>query len=213
MLFRSSPRANYGSAVAGMGDVDGDGVPDYAIGASEHMAGNGLVELRSGADQGKRAYSVNVLVTGPGQRYIRQLIAGYPAYTEDMVFTDDRAQPVKRAVKVSGKPTVDERLFLALDYAPADSFYLKNDLEKSWALYVRRPGDAKWVERPIVGLPLYNDSVPELGEVFVGPGSTVRAGNPGGGACSPPCVTSWRKRSAASTRSARRLASGERSWP
>ena len=124
-------------------------------------------ELRSGDDVGTRAYSVNLLVSGGGRRFMRQVIAGYPQYTEDLVFTDDPKQPMKRAVKETGRPIVDERLFVALDYAPQDSFYLKNDLVKSWALYVRRPGDARWVQRPIDGLPLYNDSVPEPDEVFL----------------------------------------------
>ena len=132
-------------------------------------------ELRSGADQGKRAYSVNLVVSSPERRFIRQVIAGYPAYTEDLVFTQDKQQPVKRAVKETGKPTVDDRLFVALDFASQGSFYLKNDLEKSWALYVRRPGQEHWVERPIQGMPLYNDYVPDLGEVFVGSGESTRA--------------------------------------
>jgi hypothetical protein len=123
-------------------------------------------EMLSGDDRGARAYSVNLSVVGPGQRFIRQLVAGRPHYTEDMVFTQDPKQPVKRAVKETGKPLVDERLFAALDYGPADRFYLKNDLEKSWALYVRRPGEAKWVQRPVHGLPLYNDCVGDPGEVF-----------------------------------------------
>ena len=123
-------------------------------------------ELRSGDDLGKRAYSVNLLVSGGGRRFMRQVIAGYPQYTEDLVFTDDPKQPMKRAVKETGKPIVDDRLFVALDYAPQDSFYLKNDLVKSWALYVRRPGDARWVQRRMEGLPLYNDSVPVPDEVF-----------------------------------------------
>jgi hypothetical protein len=99
---------------------------------------------------------------------MRQVIAGYPEYTEDLIFTQDKAQPVKRAVKETGKPIIDSRLFVALDYCPQTNFYLKNDLEKSWALYVRRPGETRWVERPINGLPLYNDYVPDLDEVFIG---------------------------------------------
>lgn len=125
-------------------------------------------ELRSGADVGKRAYSVNLMIAAPDRRFMRQVIAGYPEYTEDLIFTQDKAQPVKRAVKETGKPIIDSRLFVALDYCPQTNFYLKNDLEKSWALYVRRPGETRWVERPINGLPLYNDYVPDLNEVFLG---------------------------------------------
>jgi hypothetical protein len=123
-------------------------------------------EMLSGDDKGTRAYSVNLSVSGPDRRFVRQLVAGRPQYTEDLVFTQDPKQPVKRAVKETGKPIVDERLFAALDYGPADRFYLKNDLEKSWALYVRRPGDAAWAQRPVHGLPLYNDWVGDPSEVF-----------------------------------------------
>ncbi len=130
-------------------------------------------ELRSGADIGKRAYSVNLMITAPDRRFMRQVIAGYPEYTEDLIFTQDKAQPVKRAVKETGKPIIDTRLFVALDYCPQTDFYLKNDLEKSWALYVRRPGETRWVERPVIGLPLYNDYVPDLNEVFLGPAESA----------------------------------------
>jgi len=131
-------------------------------------------ELRSGADTGKRTYSVNLMITAPDRRFMRQVIAGYPEYTEDLVFTQDAAQPVKRAVKETGKPIIDDRLFVALDYGPQTDFYLKNDLSKSWALYVRRPGETRWVERPITGMPLYNDYVPELGEVFSGSAESLQ---------------------------------------
>ena len=123
-------------------------------------------ELLSGDDAGRKAYSVNLLVASPERRFIRQVIAGYPGYTEDLLFTEDRSQPVKRAVKETGKPTVDDRLSVALEYGAQDSFYLKNDLVKSWAVYVRRPGDTRWVQRRIEGMPLYNDCVPDLDEVF-----------------------------------------------
>jgi hypothetical protein len=128
-------------------------------------------ELRSGEDTGTRAYSVNLLVASPERRFLRQLIAGRPQYTEDLVFTEDREQPVKRAVKETGKPTVDDRLVATLDYGAQDSFYLKNDLVKSWAVYVRRPGETRWVQRRIDGLPLYNDCVPTPDDVFAGSAS------------------------------------------
>ncbi len=132
-------------------------------------------ELKSGADQGKRTYSVNVLVTHGTKRFIRQVLAGYPQYTEDVLFTGDSKQPMKRAVKETGKPIVDEGIRIALDYRPADSFYLKNDLNKSWALYVRRPGEQRWHQRPVHGLPLYNDYVSDLGEVYLSAGETLAA--------------------------------------
>lgn len=127
-------------------------------------------EIRSGDDAGKRAYSVNVMIDGPSGRFMRQLLADYPAYTEDVLFTNDPNQPMQRAVKATGKPLVDESLKLDLQYAPTRWFYLKNDAMKSWALYVRRPGDRDWVERPIHGLPLYNDFIASREDVLTMPG-------------------------------------------
>lgn len=127
-------------------------------------------EIRSGDDAGRSAYSVNVLVQGPGQRFMRQLLADHPQYTEDVLFTDDPKQPMQRAVKATGKPLVTEALRLALAYEPARWFQLKNDADKSWALLVRRPGDAEWHQRPIEGLPLYNDYIASRNQVFEQPG-------------------------------------------
>ncbi len=132
-------------------------------------------ELLSGPDKGVRAYSVNLLIQGPERRFIRQVIAGYPQYTEDLILTQDKAQPVKRAVKELGKPLVDDALSVELDYQGQPWFYLKNDLNKSWALYVRRPGQTEWVERPAPGLPLYNDYISSTDQVFGGAESGLRA--------------------------------------
>ncbi|MHC4385247.1 MAG: hypothetical protein ACYS0J_20805, partial [Planctomycetota bacterium] len=58
-----------------------------------------------------------------------------------------------------------------LEYAPQEWFYLSNDMNKSWALYVREVADdgppRPWVERPIEGLPLYNDYVADLEDVWL----------------------------------------------
>ncbi|MFO0874561.1 MAG: hypothetical protein U0575_11400 [Phycisphaerales bacterium] len=151
-------------------------------------------EIRSGSDVGKMAYSVNVVVTSPigatapsdtagsnapasdpskrPQRFMRQLLADHPEYTEDVLFTDNPQQPMQRAVKATGKPLVADALRLALDYEPARWFYLKNDADKSWALYVRRPGEQEWHERRIEGLPLYNDYIASRDDVIQPPGET-----------------------------------------
>lgn len=122
--------------------------------------------LRSGNDEGATAYSVNLIVTDPTKRFIRQLIANHPEYTEDLMFTDDPGQPMKRAMKEIGKPILEPRLTATLDYESQGYFYLRNDLAKSWALYVRPVGSSKWVMRPIDGLPLYNDRISSRSEVF-----------------------------------------------
>ena len=117
-------------------------------------------ELLSGDDAGERAFSVNLMVQrGDGERFVRQVIAGYPEYTEDLVFSDDPAQPFQRNVKVNGERLFDQSLLVGLDFAPTDHLYLRNDLSKSWALYLREEGAKHWVERPIDGDFLYNDYV------------------------------------------------------
>ncbi|MDA0802859.1 MAG: cytochrome c biogenesis protein CcsA [Planctomycetota bacterium] len=123
-------------------------------------------ELRSGGDAGSRAYSVTVLVEAEGRRFMRQLVAGHPEYTEDLIVTGDPQQPVKRAIKETGSATVEPRLTLGLEYASQGYFYLRNDLSKSWAVYVRKPG-GDWHERRVDGVPLYSDAVLDPNSVFV----------------------------------------------
>ena len=123
-------------------------------------------ELLTGDARGQRALSVQVLVQGPKEQFIRQLIGGHPELTEDLIFTGDHKQPVQRARKVLGKAMVDETLSLRLDYQPAEWFYLRNDLSPSFALYVREAGTKEWAMRPIAGMPFYNDSFPSAESVF-----------------------------------------------
>jgi hypothetical protein len=127
-------------------------------------------ELLTGDDKGKRVYSVTVSVERGGRRFMRQLLAGKAELNEDLVITDDPEQPMKRAVKITGKPLIDETLVMDLDYAPQRWFYLRNELVKSFALYVRRPGATAWTERPIEDLPMYNDYIGDRGQVFLGTG-------------------------------------------
>jgi cytochrome c-type biogenesis protein CcsB len=122
-------------------------------------------ELRTGSEAGEKAYSVMLLVQGPRGRFMRQVIAGRPDLTEDLLVTDDPQQPLQRAVKAKGAPIVETAFEAVAEYESQGWFHLKNDLNKSWALYLRRPGGA-WVQRPIEGLPLYNDYVPGPGLAF-----------------------------------------------
>ena len=127
-------------------------------------------EMLSGDDEGDRAYSVNVLVNGPSGQFVRQLIAGRPDYTEDLIFTEDPQQPFKRSVKVNGEKLVDKDLVISLDFESARWMYLRNDLAKSWALYLRELGEEEWVERPIDGQFLYNDYIADRNWIW-NPGS------------------------------------------
>lgn len=115
--------------------------------------------------QGETAYSVNVMVTPPnGETFIRQLLAGYEQYTEDVLPGQGRA------IKAIGKPLVHEDLKLTLDYEPQTYFHVMD----TWALYVRRVGETEWVQRPIHGLPRYNDHVPTRDLVFSEPNPPLK---------------------------------------
>ncbi len=106
--------------------------------------------ILSAGHEGETAYSVNVAVTPPvGEPFIRQLLDGYPQFIEDIL-------PGKgRAIKSLGRKLVNEDLKLSLGYAPTTTFHVM----KSWALFIRRVGETEWVERPIAGLPRYNDRI------------------------------------------------------
>lgn len=116
--------------------------------------------ILSDEDKGKEAYAVNVHVTPPaGQPFVRQLLAGYPQYTEDIL-------PGRgRAINALGRKLVDESLHLALDHEPQDKFYLM----QSWALYYRRMGEKEWIETPLPGVPRYNDRIGSREQVFMDP--------------------------------------------
>lgn len=129
--------------------------------------------IQSGEDIGKRTFSVTVAIEGPGQSFMRQLLVGYPEYTEDIVRTDDPDQPMKRAVKEFGRPLVNEDLRLALDYDPQKWIYLANWVKKSFALYLREVGQHEWTQRPIHGMPLYNDYIGSYDEVWLAEGEDL----------------------------------------
>ena len=125
-------------------------------------------ELMSGDDAGTRAYTVTVSVEGPDESFMRQLIAGYPQYTEDIVRTDDPEQPMARAKTVVGRALVDELLQMSLEYDIKDDFLLT----QSGALYLRElsaSGTPKsnWIERPIDNLPRFNDYISEYDDVWL----------------------------------------------
>lgn len=112
--------------------------------------------LSTGHD-GERTHAINVQVTPPdGPPFVRQLLAGYPDFTEDVL-------PGKgRAIKNLGRKLVDEQLKLTLEYAPQTAFHVMS----TWALFVRRVGDTEWIQRKIEGLPRYNDHVASREQVF-----------------------------------------------
>lgn len=120
--------------------------------------------ILSDEDKGKTAYAVNVQVTpGTGEPFVRQLLAGFPQYTEDVL-------PGKgRAIKAIGSKLVNDELSMSLDYDPQEYFHVMD----TWALYVRKVGEPEWSQRPIRGLPRYNDRVSSRDQVFTDPHSPI----------------------------------------
>ncbi len=111
--------------------------------------------IASGNGKGKQAMMVWVDCLTPVQKFTRQLLVGYPQYTEDIL--PDRT----RAKKTLGKRLVDEELDLHLEYLPTTEFFLID----SAALYARRSGETRWKERPIDDLPRYHDHIASLDEI------------------------------------------------
>ncbi len=120
--------------------------------------------ILTGEHKDTRVYSVSVKVTTPTGEFVRQLLDGFPQYTEDVI-------PGKgRAIKTTGKRLVDDSVSMSLGPMPQEWFYLVN----TWALYVRHadaPGAPRWSQRPIRGLPRYNDYVSSVDDVFPPPPS------------------------------------------
>ncbi|MCH7526672.1 MAG: hypothetical protein IID39_04475, partial [Planctomycetes bacterium] len=116
--------------------------------------------ISSGADAGKTTYAVWISVETPTERFTRQLLAGFPHYTEDILSSGQRAK------KVRGEPLVDPSLIMSLDYEPQDRFFLMD----SSAVYVRDVGDPEWLQRPIEGLPHYHERIRSPDDVLLAPG-------------------------------------------
>lgn len=113
-------------------------------------------ELLSGDDAGKYAYKVTVGVYDRNDDllFMRELLDGYPQYTEDLVRDMSGAQPFVRSVNVNdGQRLVDESIALSLDTVSVDHFWLM----ESRALYVREKGSTEWIERPVPWMPLFQD--------------------------------------------------------
>lgn len=124
--------------------------------------------IQSDEHKGKETYSVSVAVTRPdGETFIRQLLDGYPQYTEDVIPGQGRFKKLEQS---GGEAIFDKNIAMALVAQPQDRFWIKD----SWALYARNAGVRDWSERPIRGLPRYNDYVPDVSDVWAAPGEPVR---------------------------------------
>jgi cytochrome c-type biogenesis protein CcsB len=122
-------------------------------------------ELLTGDDRGKRAFAVQLSVRPsvrgvPRAPFVRQLLAGYPQYTEDVLPGEGRA------VKVTGAALVDTELTADLRYAPEDRIHLRD----RFALHVRTTGEDDWAVLPLRGLPRYRERVGSTDAAWTQPG-------------------------------------------
>ena len=132
---------------------------------------NSNYELLTGNDKGKKTLSAQLQfqpLSGGGQPFIRQMLVGYPDYTEDVVPGQGRA------IKLLGKKLIDDSVQVALDYAPSDRIFLYDRP----ALMIRTPGSAEWSEYAIRGLPRYREYVASPDAAFVGAGESPLTARP-----------------------------------
>lgn len=154
------------SAIPGNRTLVGSGANMYGI---EIASIDPQWELLSGDDKGRRAYKVTVLVQSTQQLFMRELLDGFPQYTEDLVPTGDPQQPMARAKRTLDKALVDENITLALEPFLQNEFFLR----ESWAVYLREQGTSNWVERPVHHMPRYNDYVANRNDVWFPAGAAA----------------------------------------
>ncbi len=116
-------------------------------------------ELRTETDLGQTAYAVTIDIQTPTNRFMRQLLAGYPQYTEDVIQGKGR---VKKLPEFNGEALVDKDVQLTLEPAEQDSFWVKDTA----AVASRLVGETEWSQRIINNLPRYNDYIAALDDVW-----------------------------------------------
>lgn len=126
--------------------------------------------ILSGDHEGERTYSVTLKVDAPNRTFMRQLLDGYPQYTEDVIPGRGRAFKLPDF----GKKITDDSFTATLDYFPQTEFWTR----ESSAIAVRTVDSdgerGPWMEIPIHNLPRYNDYVPMTDAVWSAP-ATLRA--------------------------------------
>lgn len=134
--------------------------------------------LLSGDDAGEQTYAVTISVDGPEESFMRQVIAGYPQYTEDIVPSGNHNQPMARAKTALGTPLVNKNLSITIDPDRQDTFYLQAHpsiylREVTVDAFGRTIPASEWIERPLDGLPRFNDHVGAPGRVWPAAGEPV----------------------------------------
>ncbi|MCH2134672.1 MAG: hypothetical protein MK116_13085 [Phycisphaerales bacterium] len=140
-------------------------------------------ELLSGPDKGQTAYAVKIMVQSPRAMFIRQLLAGYPEFTEDMIRSNDASQPWARAVKQIGQPLVDDALVMELAPDAQSHFWVMDSASLYMREVARQPDGTTtpltpWIERPIEGLPRYREYIEREQEVWLPQGDDAVSTGP-----------------------------------
>ncbi len=116
--------------------------------------------------EGKTAFAITVVCTTPTGTFFRQLLDGYPQLTQDLVPSAEGPKRVKTLPEFEGRVLFDENIKLSLVPDPQQYFWVKD----SAVMYVREvvnnvPG--RWHQRPLPGLPRYNDYIDNPREIWI----------------------------------------------
>jgi hypothetical protein len=125
---------------------------------------NPSYELLTGEDKGATTYAAQLRfdpMGGGGEPFVRQLLVGYPQYTEDVIPGEGRA------IKRTGSALVDEDVDVELQYAATNRLFVHSE----YAIYARPAGSERWAQLPIDGLPRYHEHVATSGDAFVPQGA------------------------------------------
>lgn len=118
--------------------------------------------------EGKTAYALTISCATPRGMFERQLLDGYPQFTQDLIVTAEGRKRVKTMPEFEGRVLFDEQVTLSLVPDPQEAFWVKD----SAVMSVREvAGDTRragaWFERSLAKLPRYNDYASKSTDAFV----------------------------------------------
>lgn len=115
--------------------------------------------------EGQSAYAITVVCTTPRGTFMRQLLDGYPQFTQDLITSPEGPKRVKTLPEFEGRSLFDEQLKLTLVPDPQQHFWVKDSAVLSIRQVVNDiPG--QWHERPLPKLPRYNDYIANTQDVW-----------------------------------------------
>ncbi|MEM8835904.1 MAG: hypothetical protein AAGD00_08790 [Planctomycetota bacterium] len=120
--------------------------------------------LMSAGFENETAYAVRIAVEPPeGRPFQRQLLDGYPQFTEDIIPGQGRAKNIESI----GTALVDDGLSMSLAQPVQHAFWQTG----KFALSLRETAVGEWTQRPIGRMPRYNDYAPPDAGVLSSPTS------------------------------------------